>query len=69
MGGGQRHAEHGVRAELGFVRRAVQLDHQPIDARLVEGILAGQRRQDFLGDVANGFLYPFAEVTFLVAVA
>ena len=32
LGGGQRHAEDRVRAEARLVRRAVEVDHPPVDA-------------------------------------
>ena len=40
----QRHAQDRVRAELALVGRAVQLEQQAVDARLVGGVLAQQRR-------------------------
>ena len=46
IGGGlrvrERDGEDGVRAELGFVRRAVELDHRLVHRDLVERIHAGK---------------------------
>ena len=64
-----RHAEHRVGAELAFVRRAVERDHQPVDFRLASGIVADHRRRDFLDDVGDRLAHALAAVARLVAVA
>ena len=43
---GERDGEDGVRAELGFVRRAVERDHRPVDRHLVERVAAFELRGD-----------------------
>ena len=49
LGDGQADAEHGVGAEVGLVRRAVEVDEEQVDAALVEGLEAlegvGDRRR------------------------
>src|SRR5207247_10312708 len=63
------HAEQCVRAELGLVRRAVELEQQPIDRALVGGVLADELRRDDVVDVAYRAEDTLAAVALLVAVA
>ena len=66
---GQRHGEDGVRAEGGLVVGAVEVEHRLVDRRLVGGVSALERGQDFLVNVGDGLPDAFAEVAVFVAVA
>ena len=68
-GAGQGHAEHGVGAEAGLVRGAVELDEQLVYRGLVEGVQAQHGLGDLGVDVLNGLADALAQVTALVAVA
>ena len=72
-GGGARHrhrdGEHRVCAEVGFVRRAVEIDHDLVDLRLQGGIVAMQRFGDRSVDIGDGFANAFAEIALLIVVA
>ncbi len=68
-GGGHGDGQDRVRAQLGLVGRAVQLDHVAIDGALVFGLHAGDGRADFLDDVRHGFARAFAQVTLGIVVA
>ena len=50
----QRHAEDGVRAEAGLVRRAVELDERAVELGLVVGVDAVDRGGDLAVDVRDG---------------
>jgi hypothetical protein len=54
LGGGQRDAEDGVGAQAALVGRAVQLDHQVVDAALVFGVDARQRVEQLAIDRVHG---------------
>ena len=54
VGDGQADAEHGVGAEVGLVRRAVEVDQQQVDAALVERLEALEGVADLVVDVADG---------------
>ena len=54
VGGGQRDAEDGVGAELGLVRRAVELDEHAVDEALVGGVEAHDLLGDHVVDVVDG---------------
>src|SRR5439155_18009266 len=45
-GGGERHAEHRVRAEARLVGRAVEVDQRSVEAALVERVEPHDRRLD-----------------------
>ena len=66
---GERHAEHRVRAETGLVWRAVELDEDLVDIRLVERVQAVERLGDLAVDVFHSLLHALAEIAGLVAVA
>ncbi len=63
------HAENGVGAEAGLVRRAVELDEELVDRGLVEHVHALQRLGDLDVHVLHGLEHALAEITALVAVA
>jgi hypothetical protein len=54
LGGGQRHAEDRVRPQPALVGRAVQVDHRPVEARLVGRVEAGHRTGQLAVDVGHG---------------
>ena len=62
------HAEDGVGAETGLVRRAVELDEELVDRGLVEDVHALQRLCDLDIHVLHGLEHALAEVTALIAV-
>ena len=64
----QRDAEHGVRAELGEVRRAVEELEGLVEAALVERVASDDLGRDALDDRGDGFPDTFAAVA-VVAVA
>src|SRR5207247_11368016 len=66
---GHRDAEDRVGAELRLVRRAVCLEEDFVDLRLVERVETEDRRAERLIDVGDGLLDPFATEALLVAVA
>ena len=66
---GERDAENGVGAELGFGGGPVEREHGAIDADLVERVLADERWRNLGFDVGDGVEHALAEVAFLVAVA
>ena len=68
-GGGHGDGEDGVGAEIGFVGRAVGVNHFAIERVLVGGVEAGDGFGDFGVHVADGFQDAFAEVARFVAVA
>ena len=57
-----RDAEDGVGAEARLVRRAVELDHPPVQTVLVGGIEPGERPADLAVDVGHGLAYALASV-------
>ena len=69
LGVGERDGEDGVRAELGFRFRAVELEHVAVNGELVERVHTDERGKDFAVHVRHGLLHAFAGETFLVAVA
>ena len=66
---GERYAEHRVRAETGLVRRAVELDEELVDIRLVERVETVERLGDLAVDVFHRRLHALAEIAGLVSVA
>ena len=64
-----RHGQDRVGAELGLVRRAVEIEHGAVDLLLYAGVHAVQRRRDKLIDVFDGLQHALAAVTLLVAIA
>ena len=64
-----RDGENRVRAQLAFVRRAVERDHGLVDQPLVGGIHAFQFGRDHGFNVGHGLQHALAEVMALVAVA
>ncbi len=65
----QAHAEQRVRPELRLVRGPVEVDEQPIEADLVDGVDADQLRPKRLVDVTDRGEDPLAAVASFVAVA
>ena len=65
----QRGPEDRVGAEAALVRRAVELDQDPVDERLVAGVGPGQCLGDLAVDVGDRLQDPLAAVALLVAVA
>ena len=65
----ERNAEQRIRAEILFVRRAVERDQFLVDLRLLERVPSGNRRRDCFLHGADGLGHAFAAVTFLVAIA
>jgi len=68
LGHGHGNSEHGVRAQLALVARAVELDQRVVDEHLIVDLEAGQRGIDQTIDVAQHFLHALATVTFRVLV-
>ena len=66
---GQGHAQDGVRAQAGLVRRAVELYEHLIYRGLVEDVQAQHGLGDLGVDVLDGLAHALAQVTALVAVA
>jgi hypothetical protein len=69
VGDRQRHAQDGVRPELAFVRCAVEVDEDLVDAGLVRGVEPEQLRGDPIDDVADSRPDTLAAVPRRVAVA
>ena len=69
LGDGERHAEDGVRAEPGLVRRAVQVDQLLVDDALLDRLDAGQLGADLVEHRGDRALDALAEVALRVAVA
>ena len=67
-GGRQRHAEHGVRAEVLQVRSAVEQPERLVETPLVERVAADDLGSDAAGDRRNGLAHTLAAVA-VVAVA
>ena len=67
--GGHGHGQDRVRAQLGFVRRAVQLDHRAIDGALVFRLHAGNGRRDLLDDIGDGLAGTLAQIALGIVVA
>ncbi len=67
--GGHGDGQDRVRAQLGFVGRAVQLDHLAIDGALVFRVHAGDGRRDFLDDIRDGLARAFAQVALRIVIA
>ena len=65
----ERHAENGVRPELGLVRRAIKIDHGSVDPNLVERVLPDQFAGNGRVDVGHSLLNALAAEARLVAVA
>src|SRR4051812_13868669 len=68
LGDGHADAEDSVGAELRFVRRAVELDHELVDCFLIARVETDELGGNFIVDVFDGIKNSFAEVGFLVAV-
>ena len=64
-----RDAQDGVGPERGLVRRAIQVDHQPVDLALSARVHADQFRCDPLVDIGAGLEHALAAIALLVAVA
>ena len=69
LGGGQRHAQDGVGAEVALVVGAVERDHGVVDGALVVGFEAHQLVGDLVVHVLDGRLHALAQVAVLVAIA
>ncbi len=65
----ERDGEKGVRAKLGFVRRAIEVNHDPINARLLRGIASDDGGGNGIFDILDRFQNAFAEVFAFVPVA
>ena len=68
-GNGQRYAQNGVGAELGFVGRAVGGNQRGVNGTLIEGIEAHDGIGALVVDMLDGLRNALAQVTTLVAVA
>src|SRR5690606_2677447 len=68
LGHGQRHAQNGVGAQAALVGGAVQLNHEPVDLHLLQGVHAHQLRGDLALHVLHGLLHAPTQVAALVAV-
>ena len=69
VGARERDAQDRVRPQLALVGRAVEVDEQGIDERLVGRVLAEELRSDHLDDVLDRLADALAAVPVLVAVA
>ena len=69
LGVGQRDGEDGVGAELGLVRRAVEVEHDTVDSQLVQRIHAFERGKNLVGDVFDRLAHALAAETLGIAVA
>src|SRR5206468_912511 len=58
-----------IRAQVAFVRRAVEIEHRVIDGDLLFGRHPLEPRADHLVHVLDGFEHPFAAEAFAVTVA
>ena len=65
----ERHSQDRVRAELAFVRRAVERDHCLVQADLIESVQAGHFFRDDFFHICHGFGNATAEETLFLAVA
>ena len=68
LGRGQGHAEDRVRADLGLVRRAVDVEHRQVDGALVVGVEADECLARAVLTASHGLQHALAEVA-LAAVA
>ena len=72
VGGGAGHregdAQHGVRAQAGLVRRAVEFDEEAVDGALVGGGLADEGGVDLGVDVLDGLQDALAAVAAGIAI-
>ena len=68
MGGGHGDAEGGVGSQTALAVRTVELDHLAVDARLIADVGSDQGVADLALNIGDGFQYPLAQVTGLVAV-
>ena len=68
-GNGERHGEGGVCAQIAFVFRAVQFQHNLVNIGLLGGINADDGLGDFVVNVFYGFEHPFAQVAGFIAIA
>ena len=69
LGDRQRDGQDRVRAELRLELGAVEVDHQPVDERLVERVLADHLAGELVVHRRDGLQHALAEVAALVAVA
>ncbi len=73
LGGGFRDgegdAQDGIGAQIGFIGRAVQVDHQPVEVDLVEDVFPEEGFPDGFFHVAAGAQDAFPQEAGLVAVA
>ena len=69
MGRRQRHAEHGVGAELGLVLGAVEFEQQFVEVHLSGGVMAVQARGDLSLTLATALRTPRPRYRALVLVA
>ena len=60
----QRHAQNGVGAQPRLVGRAVERDHRRVDARLLFGIHAAERVEDFAVHGGDGLFHALAAIAF-----
>jgi hypothetical protein len=68
LGDRERHAEDGVGAEARLVRRAVQVDHDVVDADLLGGVHPADGIENLAFHVGYRLPHALAAVAFLVAV-
>src|SRR5262249_50590573 len=69
FGDGERDTENGVGAEASFVLRAIELDHDTIDAALIFSIHAEDGVGDFAVHRFHRVAHAFAEIAVRLAVA
>ena len=69
FGAGHRHGQDRVGAQVGLGRRAVQLDHEPVNLDLIRNLHADQLGADLLVDVCDCRQNALAEIALGVAVA
>ena len=61
-GNGHGNTEQGIGSELGFIVRAVEIDHGLVDLHLLRGTDAFEFGRDDVVDVGDGFADAFAVV-------
>src|ERR1700722_1966078 len=66
--GGHRDRQNRVRSKLRFFRRAIGLDHFPVDRFLIRGVQAHDGLGDFRIDVVYRFLHALAHIARFVVV-
>ena len=68
-GDGNRYAQDGIRAEVAFIRGAIQFKHKLVKFNLVQSIETDNGPGDGAVNVINGFANPFTVVAAFVAIA